>query len=76
MRIQVNLSDELTDKLDSLSRSLGISRSAFCAMLIGQGVVSYQRAYDMLDNLDLTKAIEKSALSDGTHRRMKGGKNV
>ena len=36
MKIQVNLSNELLEKLDYICKSLGVSRSAFCALWIGR----------------------------------------
>lgn len=50
MRIQVNLADEFIVKLDDYSTSLGISRSAFCAMLIGQGLLAYDRSFAIVEN--------------------------
>lgn len=51
MKIQVNLSDELLEKLDYICKALGVSRSAFCALWIGQGVMSYGKAIDTLDKI-------------------------
>ena len=48
-RIQVNLSNELTAKADEYSAKMGVSRSAFCAMLIGQGLMSYDKAFDAME---------------------------
>lgn len=51
MKIQVNLSPELIEKIDHICKSLGVSRSAFCALWIGQGVLSYGKAIETLDKI-------------------------
>ena len=50
LRVQVNLSDEMVDMVDKYSKLMGVSRSAFCAMLIGQGCMAYDKAQNALDS--------------------------
>lgn len=49
MRVQVNLSDEMVANVDRYAKSMGVSRSALCSMLIGQGIMSYNKSMDILE---------------------------
>jgi len=51
MRIQVNLGDPLLQKVDKLSEMCGVSRSALCSMLISQGVLAYDKSFEVMDSL-------------------------
>ena len=51
MRVQVNLSDEMVKMVDSYAKKMGVSRSAFCSMMVGQGVMNLDKAYNLFDNL-------------------------
>jgi metal-responsive CopG/Arc/MetJ family transcriptional regulator len=48
MRVQVNLSDEMVSKVDMYARKMGVSRSALCSMLVGQGIMGYDKSMDLL----------------------------
>ena len=41
MRLQITVNDDLVKKIDKYAKMIGISRSAMCALWIGQGVVGY-----------------------------------
>lgn len=64
MRVQVNLSDEMCANVDKYAKSMGVSRSALCSMLIGQGIMSYDKSMDILtvlgDKLGDSLLAEKS----------------
>lgn len=49
MRVQVNLNDVLVKKLDKYAETIGISRSALCAYLIGQGALGIDKAIESMD---------------------------
>lgn len=68
MRIQVNLSDKLVKKLDEYAGMMGISRSALCATFIGQGIMGYEKTYEMLDSLGVS--VEKE-LSKSNENKLK-----
>ena len=53
MKVQVNLNDELVAKIDVLTKQLGVSRSAFCAMMIAQGSLGMFKVCDLVDGLTL-----------------------
>ena len=69
MRVQVNLSDEMVANVDRYAKAIGVSRSALCSMLIGQGIMSYNKSMDILevigdkigDNLLAEKALKEEA---------------
>lgn len=69
MRVQVNLSDEMVCKVDAYARKMGVSRSALCSMLVGQGIMSYDKSMDLLtligdkvgDSLLAEKTLEEVA---------------
>lgn len=48
MRVQVNISDEMLGRVDGYARKMGVSRSALCSILIGQGIMSYDKSADLL----------------------------
>lgn len=60
MRIQVNLSDDIVEKLDLYAKKIGVSRSAFCAMSIGQTVMTYEKSFDIV------KEIGEKALAENS----------
>lgn len=51
MKLQVLVSDELCKKIDTYANEIGISRSAFCAMLLGQGVRGFDKASEIIEDL-------------------------
>lgn len=72
MRLNINVSDELLVRIDRYADSLGVSRSALCTMLIGQGVMTYEKSMQVIDQLGLClmendlkpKFVNDSAISD------------
>lgn len=51
MRFQVNLGDALQEKVDKYAQACGVTRSSFCAMLISQGVLAYDKSFEIMDSL-------------------------
>lgn len=49
MKVQVNVSDDMVQRLDTYARKMGVSRSALCSVLIGQGIMGYDKAFEMCD---------------------------
>jgi hypothetical protein len=70
MRVQVNLSDEMVEKVDGYAKKMGVSRSALCSMLVGQGIMGYDKSMDLIsilgdklgDSLLAEKALKEIAL--------------
>ena len=48
MRIQVTLSDKMNERVERMAEDLGLTKSATCNMLIGQGVASWEKANNMM----------------------------
>ena len=69
MRLQVNVSEEMVKEVDRYAALMGVSRSALCSMFIGQGIMSYNKGFAMLENLgamlgdELLKAKAEDELS-------------
>jgi len=51
MRIQVNLSDEILKEVDSASKRLGLTRSAYIVSLIAQSIDNQKTALKMMQEL-------------------------
>lgn len=49
MKVQVNVSDEMVEKVDFWAKKLGISRSAFCATAIGQYVFGFEKSVELIE---------------------------
>lgn len=47
MKLQVSVSDTMVEKIDFCAEYLGITRSAFCSMLIGGGVMDWRRKIEI-----------------------------
>ncbi len=71
MRVQVNLSDEMVEKVDSYAAKMGVNRSALCAVIIGQGIMSYDKTFEIADSvgIQLTEEVKKSAKKRATASR-------
>lgn len=63
MRIQVNLANGMVDRIDKYAELMGVSRSALCATLIGQGIMSYDKATEIVKNIQdkATDTLDKLA---------------
>jgi metal-responsive CopG/Arc/MetJ family transcriptional regulator len=64
MRIQVNLSDDMVEKLDIYASKMGVARSALCAMFIGQAVMGYDKAYEVIETAGTKAIIEQSKVDE------------
>lgn len=62
MKVQVNLNDDIVKKIDQYAKSIGVSRSAVCAIWIGQAVLGVDKATEILQNVgnDVAKTIAKA----------------
>lgn len=59
MKVQVNLNEDIVKKIDQYAKSIGVSRSAVCALWIGQAVLGVDKAAEILQNVgsDVAKTI-------------------
>lgn len=51
MKLQVTANDQMVAKLDKYAEMMAVSRSALCAMLIGQGLMGLDKSYGILNDL-------------------------
>ena len=60
MRVQITLNDDIVRKIDEYAAAIGQSRSAVCAMWIGQNVLGISKATETLEKMgiDVAKALE------------------
>lgn len=64
-KLQINVSDEMKDRIDVQANYLGITRSAFCATLIAQGLTAYEKSTEWVKSLtaaELEKLLDKKML--------------
>lgn len=59
VKVQVNLNDDVVKKIDSYAKAIGVSRSAVCAMWIGNAVLGVDKATETLQRVsdDMVKAM-------------------
>lgn len=48
-RIYVTVSDDMAARIDYYRKKMGLSRSAFCGYMVGQGVMSLDKAMGIVD---------------------------
>jgi metal-responsive CopG/Arc/MetJ family transcriptional regulator len=58
MRIQVNLSEKMVNKIDYLAENMGVSRSALCSTIIGQYVMGLEKSFEAIEN-KMSKMIDE-----------------
>ena len=51
MRVQVNVDDEMVKKIDAYAKRMGVTRSALCSVFIGQGIMGYEKSFEVLDRV-------------------------
>lgn len=66
MKIQVNISDEMVEKVDYWAKKIGVSRSAFSAMAIGNAVMGYEKTMELADKfgIDIIEEYETKELTE------------
>lgn len=62
IKVQVNLNPDLVKKIDFYANAMGISRSALCAVFIGQGIMNYDNSNKLIEGV--ADFFGKSLLSD------------
>ena len=50
-RIYVTVSSDMASRIDFYREKMGLSRSAFCAYLVGNGVMTMDKAMGLLDDM-------------------------
>lgn len=73
MRVQVNLNDDLVKRIDEYAAAIGLSRSAVCAMWIGQAALSTDTALQTLERMGVNVAA--ALMEDNTSTEQSGGRH-
>lgn len=53
VKVQVLMNPEMVKRVDALASAYGVSRSALCAVYIGQAVTATESTLDAVDKLSL-----------------------
>lgn len=61
-RITITVSDESVEKLSYYGEKMGMNRSALCAYFVGQGLLSMDKAYSLIDMFasDMSEEMKKT----------------
>lgn len=51
MKVQVNLSEELVQKIDEYAKKMGVSRSSLCGVWIGQAVFNLENSQRIMTEM-------------------------
>jgi metal-responsive CopG/Arc/MetJ family transcriptional regulator len=51
MKIQVMMSDEMVERVDFYAKKMGVSRSSFCSVAIGNYVMGLDKSMDIVSIL-------------------------
>jgi hypothetical protein len=50
-RIMITVSDEMAGKIEFYSNKMGVTMSALCAQMVGQAIMGYDKAYNLVDEM-------------------------
>lgn len=50
-KMQVIISEEMKERLEKYCKITGVSMSAMCNVFIGQGLMAYEKSFDIMDAL-------------------------
>lgn len=51
MKVQVNMEDEMVARIDEYARRMSVSRSSWCAMMIGQALMAMDKSMLTIEKL-------------------------
>lgn len=60
-RVVITVSTGMANRIDMYSEKMGVSRSALCGMIIGQGIMGYDKSFDVLEKMG-------SSISEGSRK--------
>lgn len=49
MKLQITVSDDMGKRIDRIADMVGVPRSSLCAVLIGQGIMSYEKGLQQIE---------------------------
>lgn len=50
-RIMMTVSDEMAEKIIFYSNKMGVTQSALCSQFVGQGIMGFDKAFDLMDEM-------------------------
>ena len=50
-RIMITVSDEMANKILFYSNKMGVTQSSLCSQFVGQAIMGYDKAFDLMDNM-------------------------
>ena len=59
MRLQISVSETMGEKIEKYSEEFGVSKSAFCSMLLGQSIMGLDGAKEALTSVGLSMVKEE-----------------
>lgn len=62
MKLQINVSDSICEKIDAMANELGVSRSAFCSMILGQYMLGIDKAYQTIKEVGYSLAKDSKSV--------------
>lgn len=73
-RITITVSDESVEKLSYYGEKMGMNRSSLCAYFVGQGLLSMDKAYSLIDRVasDMSEEMKK-ALAESSDKASDSG---
>lgn len=51
MKVQVNMEDEQVKRIDSYAKQMGVSRSAWCSVMIGQALMAMDKSISVIEKM-------------------------
>lgn len=70
-KIVITVSTDMANRIDLYCQKMGVSRSALCGMLIGQGIMGYDKSFEVVDRMggslanSIAKETEKNSSVNG-----------
>lgn len=54
MKVQINLNDDIVKRVDEYAKTVGVTRSACCALWIGQALQNVEKQNKMIEKTSLS----------------------
>ena len=51
MKVQVNMEEEQVKRIDDYAKRMGVSRSAWCAVMIGQALIAMDKSMTIIERM-------------------------
>jgi len=50
-KLVITVSTDMANRIDLYCEKMGVSRSALCGMIIGQGIMGYDKSFDVIEKM-------------------------